>query len=266
MKFWVLFTTVIIANGFSSAFAQPPTQVTVVGDRNYAPYSYVQGDTAKGLYVDILTSAFKKLDSYQVIIEMIPWKRGLLKLESGSEFAIFPPYYSQQRPYLNYYSVPIYQEIVIPICRAEILKIARPNWPADYSGLTVGSNRGFLTPGPAFFKMVERQEISLIETADSEIALRMLLLKRIDCYVNSKLTITWVLNKLRSQKAYKNLDQRLVFGEIISKNNAYIGYSSLNKKRFPFVKDFHYQVDLILKKMQKNGEIAAILKKFIHDN
>ena len=240
-----------------------PIDITIIGDRDYAPYSYEENGIAKGLYVDILQEVFKRLGNYNVTFKMLPWKRGLAMVEIGEQLAIFPPYYRpKKRPYISKYSEPIYVEKVLPICIKGVLKNKNPQWPSDYKGLAIGTNRGFLAPGKAFFEMAAKGELKLVETQNSYTALRMLMLNRIDCYVNSKLTIDWNLNKLKRLKIYQYATNNLIFSSVISQENAYIGYTKYGAKDSVYLNDFSHQVDVILNEMKREGLINKILLRF----
>ena len=68
-------------------------KVKIVTDDDYPPYSYVEDGHLKGLYIDLISRASKLLlPEYEVSLEAMPWKRALMKLEQGEEFAILPPY------------------------------------------------------------------------------------------------------------------------------------------------------------------------------
>jgi polar amino acid transport system substrate-binding protein len=240
-----------------------PIDITIIGDRDYEPYSYEENGIAKGLYVVILQEVFKKLGNYNVTFKMLPWKRALAMAEAGEQPAIFPPYYRPiKRPYISKYSEPIYVEKVLPICIKGVLKNNNPQWPSDYKGLSIGTNRGFLAPGKAFFEMAAKGELKLVETQNSYSALRMLMLNRIDCYVNSKLTIDWNLNQLKQLKTHQYAINHLIFGPVISQENAYIGYTKYGNKEPLQLNDFSHRVDVILKEMKRAGLIDEILLQF----
>ena len=43
------------------------------------------------------------MPDYNVTIKGVPWKRGLLQIEGGKNFALYPPYKRpKQRPYMEY--------------------------------------------------------------------------------------------------------------------------------------------------------------------
>ena len=238
--------------------------LSIIGDRNYAPYSYEEDNIAKGLYVDILTTVFDQLGDYHVNLSMEPWKRGLSMIKEGTNLAIFPPYYwPEKRAYISVYSEPIYKEQVVSICHKSLVTSHSMQWPADYIGLKIGTNRGFLSPGAEFFELVKAGKIDLVETQNSERAIRLLSLKRIDCYVNSKLTINWTINKLIKSTAYKSLADDLLYASVISENNAYIGYSKRYLEQHPAQIDFIEEVDHIIRKMREEGVLGKILKDFL---
>jgi len=91
----------------------------------------------------------------------------------------------------------------------------------------------------------------------------MLLLNRIDCYVNSKLTIQWTLKQLKADQGLKPIAQSLKFGAVISEQWGYLGYSA-EVKRFAYRDDFRLQVDQILRQMKKEGAIREIVERFIN--
>ncbi len=238
--------------------------ISIIGDRNYAPYSYEEDNIAKGLYVKILTRAFDQLNDYQVTITMEPWKRGLSMIKKGANLAIFPPYYwPEKRAFISIYSEPIYKEQVVSICHKSRVTSNKMQWPNDYKGLKVGTNRGFLAPGVEFFELVKVGKIDLIETQNSERAIRLLSLKRIDCYVNSKLTINWTINNLIKSTAYKGLVDDLLYTSVISENNAYIGYSKRYLEQHPSQAGFIEDVNQVIRKMREEGVLANILKDFL---
>lgn len=264
--FSLLFIVASYANNLNAEELIPvsPIAITIIGDQSYAPYSYMDNGVAKGLYVDILEKAFAKINNYQVELQMVPWKRGLAMIKEGTKFAIFPPYFwPDKRQFISRYSKAIYQEKVVAICNRFTVPAKQRQWPRDYLGMKIGTNRGFLSPGPEFFKLVEREKINLIYTKNSNTALRMLMLKRIDCYVNSKLAIQWHLKEFNHSSIYKNLTGNLYYSASISENNAHIGYSKEHLALNPNHQNFIDQLDIILLNMRHTGELESILSQFL---
>lgn len=262
-RFLLLFSF-CLTSSIQANTPQAQTELTIIGDRNYAPYSYETNGVPTGLYVDILRAVFDRLDDYQLTFSMDPWKRGLSMIKEGTHLAIFPPYYwPEKRPFISVYSEPIYKEQVVSICHKERIKFTNKEWPLDYQGLKVGTNRGFLSPGAEFFELVTQGKITLVETQNSKTALRLLSLKRIDCYVNSKLTINWTLNALMKSAMYKDLLDNLVYTSLISENNAYIGYSKRYLERHPKDKELIKRINQTIRKMRDTGALAKILQHFL---
>jgi len=79
----------------SSTHQNPPIKVTIIGDYNYAPYSYVEDGKIIGLYPLILNQIFSRMKDYQVNLSMMPWKRGLSMIENNVSLGIFPPYFGR---------------------------------------------------------------------------------------------------------------------------------------------------------------------------
>lgn len=132
----VLFTHFALGNAWAKQ------AVTVVGDASYPPYSYVEDGQPKGIYVDILKKAFSKMTGYDVAIKMLPWKSGINKIKTGTQAAIFPPYYSEKRvPWMSL-SEPILKEEIVVFGTAEKLK-GKTVWPDDFYGSKIGLNFGY---------------------------------------------------------------------------------------------------------------------------
>jgi polar amino acid transport system substrate-binding protein len=165
-------------------------EVTVYGDNSYPPYSYEEDGRAEGIYTRILHKAFSKMDGYQVKIKAVPWKRGLVYLERGGGFALFPPYHHQtERTWMWPYSVSILEEKVVVFCRRDRMESPRPVWPRDYYGLSVAMNSGFMVGGNAFVDALKQGHIKLEESSSNATNIIKLVRRRVDCYINDRLSI-----------------------------------------------------------------------------
>lgn len=97
-------------------------KVDIYADDSYPPYSYSENGKLKGIYTDILKKVFSKMSKYKITINPIAWKLGLSYIESGKGFALSPPYHrTKERPYIWPYSIPILDERIIVVCRANVL-------------------------------------------------------------------------------------------------------------------------------------------------
>lgn len=251
----------LLAGLAAGAAAAPPRQVVVLVDNGYPPYSYEKDGRAEGVYNEVLRAASQRLSDYRIDLRPVPWKRGLSELEAGRAPALSPPYYRPERDYMGY-SAPFWQEQLAVYCRAEIMRAPRPHWPADFLGLRFGNNAGFRPGGKAFWLAVQRGDIQLDEAPDTQGNLLKLINGRTDCYLNDKLSILYVLERLQRRGAISP-EQRgeLVAAASLNGEQAYVGFTKHGQQRFPYLDDFIRQLNAVLEQMKREGRIAAIVEQ-----
>lgn len=240
-----------------------PTFVTVYGDNDYAPYSYELEGEAKGVYVDILRAAFKKMPDYRVNIVLIPWKRGLKMLEAGKGFALFPPYYyANQRPYISPYSEPILAEEVAVFCNDEKVDGRElSNWPAGYKGLKIGVNESFALGGDDFWQAVNKGEIKVESAKGNRANIINLYKQRTDCYVNDRLSILWEVKQLMQKGDISN-NWGLTDGQSVSSEFGYLGFTNVQLDNYPYKDDFVEQFNRSLIQLKQDGTVKTIISKY----
>jgi len=256
--------TLFLIFGFivSPAFAKKKqTVIEIYGDNNYAPYSYTdEKKNLIGIYPEILREAFKLLPEYKLKLKAIPWKRGLSRLEKGKINALFPPYFRvEERPYIWPYSLAILEEEVVVVCNKKMK--AKAKWPNDFIGLSIGRNRGFSTGGPEWDKLVKTKKIkdSEVDTIDS--GLIMLSKKRIDCYMNDRISIFWTLkNLVKSKKVSESDASEVKEIQIISRERGFVGYS--HKWDDKTKEDVIKKIDGAIHQIRKSGKIYSIQQKY----
>lgn len=238
-------------------------EVTIYADNAYPPYSYVEDGMARGVYVDVLNIVFKRMEHYHVTIKPVPFKRGLRLIEAGRGFAIFPPYYyANRRPYISPYSMPILDEDVVVYCHSDVMKDrSRPNWPGDFYGLTIGINEAFSIGGAAFWQAKERGKLRVETASNNRENILKLRAKRIDCYINDRLSIQWEIAKLREEGVKISKDAFTLAVEV-SSERGYIGYTNQQLESYPFKDDFVAEFDRVLMDMQNRGEVDSILGSY----
>jgi polar amino acid transport system substrate-binding protein len=183
--------------------------VTIYADAGYPPYSYDKNGKPAGLYYEIVRAAASQLHGYKVEIQTVPWKRGMALLRTGTGFALYPPYMNtKDEPWTWPYSLPLYEENVVAVCRKEVLAKPRKRWPDDFYGLTIGNNAGFIVGGDAFDKAARAGLLRVEEGKDSETNIIKLGLRRIDCYINDRVSIQWTLNQLKAEGTRKAANMR----------------------------------------------------------
>jgi polar amino acid transport system substrate-binding protein len=250
-----------------SAFAQAgEIPVTVYADAGYPPYSYEKDGKPAGLYYDIAQAAFNHMKGYKIEVRAVPWKRGMAMIRSGTGFALYPPYMNtKDEPWTWPYSQPLFEEHVVAYCRKEVIAAKpRKRWPEDFYGLTIGNNAGFIVGGEAFDVAVKAGHLRIEEGKDSETNIIKLGMKRIDCYINDRVSIQWTLRQLKAAGKYAEGGTHAELAEAIqiAARQGYLGYTSRDKGRYTYKSDFVKQFDAAIQQMKRSGEMDAVTRNF----
>lgn len=247
--------------------AQAPISVTVVGDADYFPYSYLENEKAKGIYPELLTAVFAKMPEYTVNIEMLPWKRGLALVENHQRVAIFPPYKRlENRPWLNVLSEPLMDEQIVVICRKDSVKLADlKSFPQDYQGLEFGNNLGFLAPGPAFFDLVTAGKISVTESPSTLTNLERMRDGLIDCYCNDRLAIAAEAKRVIGRSGGTDFRHTFFETAVISTEPAYLGFAEGSEAKYSYRDKFLASFNQELLAAKKSGLIDKVLSDLGYD-
>ena len=260
-----LYVTLLASTFITGAFTPTLAKQTVIihGEDTYKPYCWEEDGEYQGVYVDIIKQAFDKLEDYELELKPVPWKRGLHLLESGDAFALFPPYYyDDRRLFISPYSVPILDEKTILVCRKEVEMHNRPNWPKDYLGLTFGQTSGYLLGGDEFLTLRDQGRIKISESPTAGQNLLMVMTDRIDCYINDELVIFKEINEIKRDDFYKKSLDNIEIGPVISYEQGYLAYSGVNEWKHPYKEDFVRKFDQVITQMQENGDIQKIIEKY----
>lgn len=226
-------------------------QVIIYGDNNYPPYSYEDNGMPKGIYVDVLNSAFSNMSDYNVTIKMLPWKRGLHYIKTGKGLALFPPYYADKRDPWMLFSEPILKEQVVVFGKSENLK-GKTKWPEDFYGSKIGMNMGFnpfSMGGDAFGEACKAKKIKIEEANNNEQNFKKLERNRIDFYINDKMI---------DISPYPSIKR----GIVAKTNYGYLGFTKKNEN-YNYKTDFIKKFNQNIKKMKKSGEIQKIIDKYM---
>lgn len=244
------------------ATASGPIAVTIYADESYPPYSYKENGEAKGIYPAIFSKAFERMPGYKVEIRPVPWKRGLMLLETGDGLALFPPYNRPvERPYISL-SEPVLNEQVVAFCVDTVMKKREHPlaWPEDFYGLKIGMNAGFSTGGDKYKKALREGKIFEDQAPSNRSNILKLLLGRIDCYANDRLSILWEIERIKADGLYSEGSQTITEAVVISQEQAYLGYTNRDNGRFPYKEDFSRLLNQVLSEMKKSGEIQKIVE------
>ncbi|MDJ0782302.1 MAG: transporter substrate-binding domain-containing protein [Desulfosarcinaceae bacterium] len=261
------FVTILVAALFSAPIFAHASKIVIHIDDDYRPFSYVENGSAKGIYVEILKTAFARLDDFDVEMVPVPWKRGKLLMEKGQGFGLMPVFFhGHDWPYLYPYSLPFYTETIVAICRAPVLDPPRKDWPEDYAGLRIGNVTGFDGwGGEAFRAMVADGRIHYEESKGSRSNILKLIYGRVDCIMMEQTAFALESRKLLAEEKVTTAQlDTLQKGATIGKDPVYIGYSKPTRingyRNREF--DFMQALDAVLYRMHKSGEIDEILRTY----
>lgn len=239
-------------------------RVVLYGDDDYAPYSFVEDGRFRGIYVDLLRQAARKLaPEYEVQLEPVPWKRGLTSLQNGTALALFPPYHVRERDYIDPYSVPLYRETVVLFCTPQVLASPRTHFPADFYHLRIGINLGFVLAN----KLMEAGrsgEVMLEEAKGNEANLRKLALGRVDCYANDRLSVLYSVRQLQNSPSFMPWRSlKLMEAVELQGQDAYLGYS----KSFPapYKPDFIRRMNAALSELGRSGAVDKLVAEYTRE-
>ncbi len=264
--FWAALCALLCAllGALAGAAAAAPVDVTIYADDHYPPYSYVDNGRLTGIYTLIVERALERLPGYRVQLLPVPWKRGVLMLEKGQAFALYPPYFRPaERPYMKYSEAMLTEQLVVfcnaGLARRRALKV----WPDDYFGLRIGMNAGFLAGGKQFDAAVKAGRLSVDAVHGSRANLLKLLRGRIDCYVNDRLSILWELEHIKKEGLMAPSYQALLETQELGAEQGYLGYTELSPELFPFRADFVQKLNAVLREMKRSGEVKEMVTHFL---
>ncbi|KAF7765001.1 polar amino acid transport system substrate-binding protein [Pseudoalteromonas citrea] len=228
-------------------------KVTILVDDSYPPYSYLSDGNLYGIYVDLVKQAAYLLrNTYKIDLQPVPWKRGVAALEQGEAFALMPPYiHMKKRPFIWPYSVALQEEVVVAFCNKgftliDVLSRASTDLP-----INVGLNAGFMILDEALMEAQKRGKIKIWENKNTKANIMKLGKKRIDCYINDRLSTLIGINNM--ERAHPEIDTtNFVEDKTILRRTAHIGYLREASIKFPFKNDFINKMD---------GALSTILER-----
>ncbi|OEZ46497.1 bacterial extracellular solute-binding protein, family 3 [Janthinobacterium sp. MP5059B] len=244
----------------ASARAGAAVPLVIYGDDDYPPYSYVEHGQMKGIYTEIVREAVQSMPQYAVQLRPVPWKRGVLMLQTGEAFALYPPYsWRSERPYVRY-SVPLLMEQLVVLCNQDVLaKRTLRQWPADYGGLHIGVNAGFLLGDAKLTAAVQAASIVFDTAKGTRTNLLKLMRGRIDCYVSDRLSAQWELQRIRREGPPGTPMQAIHETAQLASQQGHLGFTERRPAAYPYRDDFIEQFNAAIVRMQNNGAIRRIV-------
>ncbi|AOT07330.1 transporter substrate-binding domain-containing protein [Pseudoalteromonas luteoviolacea] len=236
----------------ASANGNAKPRVTILVDDSYPPYSYESNGYLYGIYIEQVRLAARQLsDRYQVILEPIPWKRGVAAMENGEAFALLPPYiHKDKRPYIWPYSTSLGEEAVVAFCNPGITLQNILARSPQYPPINIGINAGFLILDKELITARKKGLIKIWENKDTLTNIKKLSKFRLDCYVNDRLSTLMGFESVKRELTNLNVEQ---FKEdrIVLSRTAHIGYTKDNGEKFPYKYDFIKRMNEALLSVQR---------------
>ena len=204
----------------------------------------------------------QSMPQYAVQLRPVPWKRGLLMLQTGEAFALYPPYsWRSERPYVRY-SVPLLMEQLVVLCSQDVLaKRALRQWPADYAGLHIGVNAGFLLGDAKQTAALQAVNIVFDTAKGTRTNLLKLMRGRIDCYVSDRLSAQWELQRIRRESPSGAPMQAIEETAQLATQQGHLGFTARRPATYPYRDDFIEQFNAAIVRMQSNGAIRRIVDR-----
>jgi len=215
----------------------------------YPPYEYTEDGKVKGIAVEVVKEAFKRM-GHDVKITVLPWKRALMNVQEGSSDAIFTAYKTEEREKFLDYS----KEVLMPQ-RTAFFVLADSGITFDgdlgkLKGKKIGTVIG-VSYGEKFDTAIKSGQISTDSVKVGELNIKKLLAKRVQLIVSNEYGALFILSKLKAKKKVKMLQP------VLQDIPSYIGFSK--KRKLSKLRDLF---DTTLQKMKADGSYDAILKKY----
>ncbi|RDH42791.1 amino acid ABC transporter substrate-binding protein [Zooshikella ganghwensis] len=216
----------------------------------YPPYEYKDGDTVKGIAVDIVKEAFRRIHQ-PIRIEIHPWARAIKKIKMGDADAIFTAFKTPERELFADYSNEVLIDQVISLYTLK-------KHPIKFDGnLTALARYRFgvvrkVSYGDTFDRALKDDVIKFIMISNSgESNFQILLIGRVDIVVSNQHGAKYILTELGSQNKVKELNPPL------QSTPSYIAFSK--KRKLTNIRD---QFDKVLKEMKEDGGYQAIIDRY----
>lgn len=212
----------------------------------YPPYEYVEDGQVKGINMDIIREAFKRL-GMTPFFEPRPWNRGLYQLQTGEILALSSGFKTKERMLFAYFpEAPLAMETNMVISRAD--RDISVTSLEDLRGMRIGVVRGYAY-GTEFDTM---RGLHVIEAQSAHQLLLMLLNDRMDVAICNEAVFRYIARKEMALD-----DIRFVYE--VSREPLYLMFSREHGAR---AKQLASDFGRIIKQMKKDGTFAAIESRY----
>ncbi len=230
--------------------AKPPLKIVTLQD--FKPFIWCENHLAKGIDIDIVTELFARV-AHPFTIECMPWKRALTNVEIGTADALFSAYKTTEREaFATFLQHPLHTSVFNAFTHSG--NPLNYQQTADLYGKRIGITSGY-SVNPEFDQAKVEQKFTVSETKSTEAGIRMLLMDRIDVYINGK---TVVLNKAREMNV---ADQIIAMAKPMHEPKpAYLIIS--NAANIPEKDTLISKLNLALGQMWQDGTIDKIILSY----
>ena len=261
---WLLLAALAGAPAAGAPARAAPVNVTIYADDHYPPYSYLENGRLTGIYTLIVRKALERMPDYQVQLVAVPWKRGVLMLEKGEAFALYPPYARPaERPYMKYSEAMLTEQVAVFCNTAASARRTLKIWPDDYFGLRIGLNAGFLSGGKQLDDAVKAGRMNIDAAHGNRANLLKLMRGRVDCYVNDRLSILWEMERIKKEGLMAPGYLRLLETAELGAEQGFLGYTGLSPEQYPFRDDFFQKFNAAIRDMKRSGDIKELVERFL---
>lgn len=213
---------------------------------DYPPYEFVEEGEVKGMNLDIIREAFKRM-GIKAYFEPRPWKRAIYQLKTGEILALSSGFKTKEREdFVIFPDAPLSVEIVTVVVRKG--REFSVKSLEDLRGMKLGVVQEYVY-GEPFDSMTG---LNKVRAKSSHQLIRLLLEGRVDAAIGNKAVFRYV-----AQKKGK-LDQ-LKFVYEVGREPLYLMFSKERGARsVNLARDF----GIVVKEMIKDGTFAAIESEY----
>lgn len=180
-------------------FAGADDAVLPIVFEDYPPYEYIEGGEIRGMNMDIIREAFKRM-GVRASFEPRPWKRALFQLKNGEILALSSGFRTSDREQFAVFpDAPLGMETNVIIARTGSDVTIRSL--EDLKSLTLGVVREYAY-GEPFDSM---RGLTKIKAQSSQQLLRMLVNGRMDVAIGNKAVFRYLAKKTNVLNRYKVL-------------------------------------------------------------
>ena len=248
----ILMTMLLVLSFDTFSFADTLNLVTF----EYYPTMYREREEIKGCAVYIVREALQRM-GYDMVINMYPFKRGLLMVENGTADGMFTVYKTPEREkFACYPELPVMYRTI----SFYVLKNSDITFDGDLEKMLTYSLSTVL--GYSFGKTLDRfirggKFKSVYPANTSEVALKILLNKRADIMPHTELDMMHLLKKEGAENRTKKLSPT------IEKVPTYLIFSKRRKKAAQLADRF---VEIINEMKEDGTYEKTLLLPYINDS